>query len=417
MNKKKISHYYYKGKTYSKDFILRISSTAISIVASKVLVLPFLAAMFPIEEYGLMLTIIGIQSIISLAFGNTLYTVRMIMNSEYKKENIEGDFNIIIITLSFISGLLIIPFLFIFTKLQLLDSILLIPYCIASTANTYFRVYYAINLKFKQGLYQSIISSIGLIIGIILSWITHSWVICYFTSVMISVFWIAYSTDIFKEEYKFTPLIKYTLNKFYLLLIATSLGSGLVYLDRFILYPIIGSTSVAIFITSSYFGKIVSIIAQPISSVMLSYYAQSGFNMTIRKLGYTNIILILVLIVFSLIIFYFGNYFTRLFFPSFIEDATPYIFVASLSSSISSLAQLISPIALKFANTKWITAIQIVYAIIYLSFGVFLSKKYGLIGFCYLALILNIFHYIMMNLLCYYSIKKQNSKPLKVFNI
>ena len=84
-------------KRYTRDFTLRLSASVISTIVSKVLLLPVLALMFSEEEYGLMLTIIGIESLISLVFGNTLYTVRMIMHSEYEKWGLVGDFNILAI--------------------------------------------------------------------------------------------------------------------------------------------------------------------------------------------------------------------------------------------------------------------------------------------------------------------------------
>lgn len=56
-------------KRYTRDFTLRLSASVISTIVSKVLLLPVLALMFSEEEYGLMLTIIGIESLISLVFG------------------------------------------------------------------------------------------------------------------------------------------------------------------------------------------------------------------------------------------------------------------------------------------------------------------------------------------------------------
>ena len=96
-------------KRYTRDFTLRLSASVISTIVSKVLLLPVLALMFSEEEYGLMLTIIGIESLISLVFGNTLYTVRMIMHSEYEKWGLVGDFNILAIVTSSLAGILVIP--------------------------------------------------------------------------------------------------------------------------------------------------------------------------------------------------------------------------------------------------------------------------------------------------------------------
>lgn len=107
-------------KRYTRDFTLRLSASVISTIVSKVLLLPVLALMFSEEEYGLMLTIIGIESLISLVFGNTLYTVRMIMHSEYEKWGLVGDFNILAIVTSSLAGILVIPVIFLFPILHCL---------------------------------------------------------------------------------------------------------------------------------------------------------------------------------------------------------------------------------------------------------------------------------------------------------
>ena len=396
-------------KRYTRDFTLRLSASVISTIVSKVLLLPVLALMFSEEEYGLMLTIIGIESLISLVFGNTLYTVRMIMHSEYEKWGLVGDFNILAIVTSSLAGILVIPVIFLFPDIALLDKIFLVPYVILATINLYFTVYYSITLRFKDGLYQAMVTSIGLLMGIPIAWVLHSWVVCYLSSAIFGFVYLVWRTDIVRESLKKTLLFKTTLIKYYLLMIATIFSGGIVYLDRFILYPMIGASAVTMYITASYFGKSISVLAQPASNVMLSYFSQGDFNFSMKKYYLINLLIIVSFSIFTLIALFFGESITRLLFPKLVESASPYIFIANLSAGVSALTQLIKPVALRFAETKWQTVIQFLYILIYLIFGVLSLHFWGLIGFCYSVLIVNVLQFGAQNLICYRVIKNRKN--------
>ncbi len=331
------------------------------------------------------------------------------MHSEYEKWGLVGDFNILAIITSFLAGILVIPVMFLFPDIALLDKIFLVPYVILATINLYFTVYYSITLRFKDGLYQAIVASIGLLIGIPITWVLHSWVVCYLSSAIFGFVFLVWRTDIVRESLKKTLLFKITLNKYYLLMVATIFSGGIVYLDRFILYPMIGASAVTMYITASYFGKSISVLAQPASNVMLSYFSQGNFNFSMKKYYLINLLIIVSFSVFVLIALFFGKSITQLLFPKLVESASPYIFIANLSAGVSALTQLIKPVALRFAETKWQTIIQFLYILIYLIFGVLSLHFWGLIGFCYSVLIVNVLQFGAQNLICYRVVKNRKN--------
>jgi O-antigen/teichoic acid export membrane protein len=400
-----------RGKNFSKDFSLRFASTAISTISSKVIVIPLLAAILSNKDYGTMLTIVGIESIIALVLGNALYSVRMIMHADYAKNNIEGDFNLLAVGIVLFSGILCIPLLILFPELSQTDKILLIPYVMLSVALTYYSVYYAVFLKFKEGLYQSIVGTIGLLVGLFLTKVTHSWTLCYVCASAFGLIWIAIKTPVIHESYTITPLFNITFKKYWILAFATLLGGCLVYADRLLLYPIIGPTSVAIYMTAAYLGKSVAIIVGPVSGVLLSYFAQGSFNMTRKRLVLINIIALSVFLLLMIILVTCGKWAISIFFPSLYYKTAQYIVIASGASGISAVYQFISPIALKYVATKWQAIVQSIYAVIYIVIGIPVIRCHGIVGLCYLVLWLNIFQYVFYDYLCFKSIK--NTKTCK----
>ena len=128
-----------------------------------------------------------------------------------------------------------------------------------------------------------------------------------------------------------------------------------------------------------------------------------------KKYYLINLLIIVSFSIFTLIALFFGESITRLLFPKLVESASPYIFIANLSAGVSALTQLIKPVALRFAETKWQTVIQFLYILIYLIFGVLSLHFWGLIGFCYSVLIVNVLQFGAQNLICYRVIKNRKN--------
>ena len=77
-----------KGRfgSISKDFFYNILASVILTGVMQVVVYPFLALKFNNQEYGTLLTIMGIANTVIVAFGNTLNNVRLIVNNDYERE-------------------------------------------------------------------------------------------------------------------------------------------------------------------------------------------------------------------------------------------------------------------------------------------------------------------------------------------
>ena len=97
-----------KGRfgSISKDFFYNILASVILTGVMQVVVYPFLALKFNNQEYGTLLTIMGIANTVIVAFGNTLNNVRLIVNNDYEREHLEGDFNgLLFLFLSYLSSM------------------------------------------------------------------------------------------------------------------------------------------------------------------------------------------------------------------------------------------------------------------------------------------------------------------------
>jgi hypothetical protein len=105
-------------------------------------------------------------------------------------------------------------------------------------------------------------------------------------------------------------------------------------------------------------------------------------------------------------------WFTGILYPKLIKAATPYILYANIAAIISVVANIIQASILKFAPTYWQVLKEIIYGIIYLGLGCIFLSKYGIIGFCWAAIIANL---VRVALLCLIGTIFINDKESKDF--
>lgn len=378
-----------KGKKTAGDFILRISSSVLTTLANQVVLLPLLAYIFDAEEYGLILTLFGIKNIISGTLGNSLYSTRLIVNNRYEEEGKIGDFNLLITISAILSAVVVAVVAFFIKGVHPVIWLLLMPVVMIYTLNAYFTVWYPVKLQFKKSFVHSMVVSVGTIIGAGLVYITKLWPLAYLASGIAGLCFILAKTKIFQEGFKKTDLMGTTAGKWGVLMLTTLLVNVITYLDRLILYPLLGAEAVSTFSTASYFGKALSVVAMPVASVMLGYYAQRNFKMNTKRFWMINGVCLVMLVAFTGFSLLLGKPVTGLLFPKLIDDAAPYVFIANVSCAVAALVQIIQSAAMRYAKTYWQLVIQIVYFVIYFGVGLILIKTNGLMGFCIASLIAN----------------------------
>ncbi len=384
-----------------------MSSSLITTFANQIVLLPVLASVFSETEYGTILTVVGIKNIISGTLGNSLYSTRLVMDSRYKEQGQVGDFNLMA-TMASVIGAVAMAISFFFVKdLNVKTLLLLLPLIAMSTLNNYFGVWYPLKLEFKKGLVNSLVISVGTLLGVAVMRGTHIWPISYLGSAVFGFIFVTTQTGVIKEGFKRTNLFATTSKKWFALGITTLLVNIVTYLDRLILFPLLGGGAVATFHTASYFGKAVSILAMPVASVLLGYYAQKDFKMTLKKFWLVNALCGVTLLVFAVFSAFLGEAVTGLLFPKLVQEAAPYIFIANMASATAAVIQLVQSASLKYAKTYWQVVMQVAYLGVYFGAGMILMQKNGLMGFCIAFLLANITRLVMLLVICHYSIKNE----------
>lgn len=404
------------GKKIITDFGYNILATIAVTAALQLIVYPYLAACFSSEIYGQLLTIMGVANVFISTLGGSLNNVRLLQKDSYHERNVTGDFSLLLVGFSAIGTLIFGMIIVIqFRVFGWLLFMLLLIVCIG-VIEGYWTVAYRIVINYKAYLIYNILMSIGYLVGIFIAKQINIWSIPFILGEFFALLFLIKSTSIYKEPLKITQLFPKTL-KIYVILIGTNLIVNAVnYLDRFFLYPILGGEQVSIYTVSSFVGKSIGLLVTPIAGVLLSYYAQSTFKMTVKKYWTINGITLVVGGMAGIFAVFLSPWVTGILYPTLIEDARQYLWLANIASLIGALANILAPSVLKFANIFWQIIIQLAYVVIYLGMGYLLLLNYGLSGFCVATLAVNLIRMLILMLIGHISIRssvfKQNERQI-----
>ena len=370
-------------KKFMFDICLNIVSSAIPIGVLQVIVYPILARKIGAENYGLMLTIYSLWMIISASLGNILNNARLLMNEKYLSKNLEGDFNIVY---TFCNILNVAAVLFstwvYYGKFSSFNIFLSVIASVLILSKGYLSVGFRLNLNYKYVAIDSIMLSVGYLLGFILSYFTGFWELIFIFGYGLSYLFCISKTTLLKEKRIKTELFPEV--KMYIRSLGFSavISSIVVYADKIILYPLLGGYSVSVYSTASIFGKVMDLMLRPITSVVLSYISKwKNDKNDILKRVLSIGILIAVFGYFGVLIL--SKPIICLLYPQWADDVVKLLPITTMTIMIRAIIGIIDPFILKFCNIKWQSRIALIQFVVYFISALTLYKFWGLIGFCF----------------------------------
>ena len=367
---------------YIEDIVLNIFATAIPLLSLQFFLLPKVNSVVGEEEYGLIVTIISVFTFITSTSAGTLNNVRLLMNMTYEEKRVSGDYNIIQLFFSILNAILVIVItIFYSPSLSAFDLILLGVVTILICADGYYSVGFRLQLDYKKILLQKIFLAVGYIIGFFVFMKTKNWIYIYIIGYLLDVAYVLWKTNLLFEPWIITYLFKETAKKETILIVSSLIGGISSYVDKLIIYPIYGGIITSTYYVASLMGKGISMLTFPISGVLLSYFSnrkQFGNNsikfMTICGWIAGGIGYILCLLVSKPLL--------SILYPSIVGEAMKYVPVLLVGSVIGVQNTFLSPVVLKFCDTKWQMLISLLNVVGYLGFALLFMKLWGLMGFC-----------------------------------
>lgn len=383
------------------------SDVAINIIASVIctfvlnfLLYPLFSNRLNICQYGNIITIYSIIALSISTLGNTLNNIRLILNRKYYNTNKEGNYNLIAIFIGTLFGLFIPIIIKVLFDEKVITCCLIALTIIVGIIRAYAIVSYRLQLNYKEQLYTNIVVSFGYILGITVVYSYEYWPLPFLFGEFFGLCYCYFSCFTFTEPYVLTKHIFYIIKQYLYLICASFLGNLLAFMDRFLLFPILGADGVAIYSVASFWGRAVLPIIGPSANVLLSYLNQANGRITweyVKKLIGVSFLLIVSMLLLSKVL---ANDVIVFFYPKLFFASKNYIFISSVGILLGCFALLLDPLVLSVLSMSRVLMLKICHILIYILIAYGLVCEFGLLGYCYSVIIVNALYILILIYIC-----------------
>ena len=391
--------------TLSKDFILNILATLLSTGTMQLVLYPQMALKLDAETYGTMLTVIGIVNVITLSLGNNLCNARLLDDKKYRDNNICGDYQILLVIMAVLSVVILLA-ANIYFNLDANTLVALLFFAVLNIICSYGLVTYRININYTKNLLANGFLCVGYVAGSFLLLGRVAWPWTYALAYALGVIYIWFSSSILREPFKKTPFFKATAISAGILIVSGLIGNVTTYLDRFIIHPILGGESVSVYATAAFFSKSINLVLAPVLTVVLSYITSGKIQMSRKRYQLITLGYVVFGAVFVLVSATIGKYITGFLYPTLIDLAEPYVFLASFGIIMGVIGSFEGVMVLAYAPRVLQIVSSSLKLVLYLVLGVSLISLYGLTGMCVGVLITNSIMCVFNYVVGYFYVKK-----------
>lgn len=396
-----------KVKSFSTDFVYNFLASVILTGTVQLIVYPLLSRWLSITEYGTLVTIMSVCSIVTGALGTSLNNARLILNSEYHKVGCEGDFNLFLLVMAPFAGIVMGVISLYYFNYPIHISYIIAIAAILMVVKQYYIVEYRLILNYKRVMICNIFGAIGYLFGLLLIYVGVSvWPITFLFSEGIALVYIIRSTKLWREPFRSTKMFSTASKRVLILLVSLIFGYMLTYFDRLMLYSTLGADFVSIYSVSSFFGKSLAIVMSPMSSVLLGYLSQDKVQFDRKKFNLFTGGIVMISFIFALIAVVMSPFFTKVMYPDIFDSAKQFIFIANTASIISVSCNMLQTVILRFSPASFQLIKEGVYLIIYLGLSYTFIIFWGLPGFCLAVLLSNLLKFLIIVIMGKLTFKK-----------
>ncbi len=393
-------------KAFVGDMFINMVAAAIPVAVLNIVVYPLLAANIPTEDYGTLTTCVGLINFVNGIWGSSVSYTRLLDKSEGL---LKKNYSVLLSISSVLAVLMNAAMLYITGCILANISVVMLSLCVfLIILNNYLIVEYRLVLSYKKILLSNVFSSVGYVIGFGVLALTGykrwEWVFLfgYGTAVVYNLL----TTSIWKGPVSIDAAIKPLAKDTGVLVITSSISGASTYLDKLIVYPLLGATVMAYYQTASIIAKIIPMFAAAISNVMLSYLIKIR---AISKKTYW--LYLLVLCVISAIGILICNLVVppviRTLYPTYYDNCLQIIPYANLIAILHMFYSFVFPFSLRYAKRNRQFLIQIGRLIPYLILALLLIKSNGLTGFCYATIISQFIQIVIVVLISFRALERE----------
>lgn len=350
---------------------------------------PFFNSSLGSEQFGNVLTMISLVSIMGSTFGTAANYSRMVSHTKGTDSN--GDYNIFLLIIAAVSVVVSLAGVLWLGEGSIVYFIGYYLLMVVTVMRYYGDVEFRLNVNYKRFLIYYLLISAGYLIGIVCFKFTNSWILAMLMGEMLAVAYVIATGSIFRK-----PLLKPSENfkanfVSFALLSGTELIATLILnADRIMLQAFAGGTAVTVFYAATLIGKMVSLVSMPLNGVIIGHLARYDGKLkdsTFVKLCGGSILLSLVLNVLCVGVSYI---FVGIMYADIFEMVKPYFWLANLGQVFYFVSNTLTVILLRFTDEKYQLYINLIYLAVFVALAVPMTYVWQLWGMAWALVIVNV---------------------------
>jgi|LSQX01.2.fsa_nt_gb O-antigen/teichoic acid export membrane protein len=395
-------------KKLTGDFMFSVIGLVIYYVAIQFLIYPQIKAQLGSEGYGNVLFYISFISIMASTLGTAANYSRMILSSDKRDTN--GDYNRIML----ISALLCVPVVTVLAIIYKLTLILAIGFLIAMVATLY-RYYsdceFKLSIKYSGLFFYYLIAAAGNILGVFIFKKTNNWTFPLFLGEALAVVFVMLRGNIYRKPFlQKSEHYSDAQKSFWTLVAANIIPALILNSDRLLLKMIHGGSAAEIYYTASLIGKSISFLTTPLNGVLIGYLARWSGKFT-KKIWFMSAGTLFAVGVLATFACFVGSYiYVGFIYPDDLDTIKQYFFIANAGQIFYFISNSLMVIVLRFAEEKYQTIINAIYAVLFIAVVPVLSYFFEINGFAAGLLIVNFAKFFIVVLIGLHKIKQSGSK-------
>lgn len=366
------------------QFIENTLAYALPVFFQQFIVYPLMASKLGAEANGQFLALIALNYFVINITVTVLVNVRLLKNKQYEEQALKGDFNIFLLVFTIINLLVFVGGSIFYSDgaVSLTDLLLSILVVVLFTYHDYISVQYRVELRFRNILVNNLLICAGYLIGLaMLYFVLPCWQVVFIVPYTMTAIYDYCHTDYIKEPIRKTPLFNDTAKQYFILLGSSLLSTVVTYGDRLILYPLMDGTSVSVFTSAQLVGKMLQMVATPVSSFLLAHLVKRKIDNLKLKWQFIPVAVVLCAVMYLGCMIVSGPLIGFLY-PDWASLSMQYVPWTAANGVLHMINVLLNVLVLRMCAAKWQVIKSGVYLASYMLFSFTLLSVMGLTGFC-----------------------------------
>lgn len=371
------------AKKFSVDFFYTVGATVVINAVQHLFVFPWINKVSGPEITGMILSCLSIVYIFSMTLGLGMNNTRLV--EDRKNTGTNGDYLCIMGI-----GSLYLIIVAIFAKKIGFDPQVKLAWfailLILSMIRTYGEFDFRKTLQFSQFFIYFVLISIGYAIGVLIYKKTNNWTHIFILGESLAVIMLFARKIVFAlalPSDKFYYLAKAII----LLALSTMMVQLVISGDRLILKYFLGDRSVTVYSSLALAGKTANMIILPLGTLLLSYLTAKSIPSTkewFYKVSSAWIGFCLCALMGTIIV---APIYVKLFYSDLYNDIAGLNIVVNFGLTIAMIGFLFRIYLIALSNATVVFLFEFVFAIIHFTAAIFLTKKYGMLGYAWAVII------------------------------